>query len=234
MGGGLDNRGGIGHWLMDSSVVDWLGNVVDIGGGQTSGVDQGRISLSLSLGDSGGGSWNSVDQGVGEWEGVVDSVDKGGVDSSVVDNWVVDGSVVDNWGGGNSLDHWGVDSGVVDGVDQRDGVDGSLDNWNIVDAGDGVGVVDQGSRTGNIAGHWVDNMACGVEKSWISLSLGLSISGSLSIVSIGVWVSIGSVSIWVTISSSIWVSSISVCSVEKSSVSFGFRLSLWLSISQGG
>merc|ERR1711868_31611 len=196
MGGGLDNRGGIGHWLMDSSVVDWLGNVVNIGGGQTSGVDQGRISLSLSLGDSGGGSWNSVDQGVGEWEGVVDSVDKGGVDSSVVDNWVVDGSVVDNWGGGNSLDHWGVDSGVVDGVDHRDGVYGSLDNWNIVDAGDGVGVVDQ-RRTGNIAGHWVDNMAGGVEESWISLGLGLGISRSLAIVSVSVWVSItiGSVSI---------------------------------------
>merc|ERR1719351_693108 len=127
---------------MDSSVVDnWLGNVVDIGGGQTSGVDQGGVSLSLSLGDSGGGSWNSVDQGVGEWEGVVDSVDKGGVDSSVVDS-----------------------------VDHGDSVDGSLDNWNIVDAGDGVGVVDQGSnRTGNVAGYWVDNMAGGVEKSWVSL-----------------------------------------------------------------
>merc|ERR1719394_1726497 len=75
MGGGLDNRGGIGHWVMDSSVVDnWLGNVVNIGGGQASGVDQGGVSLSLSLGDSGGSSWNSVDQGVGEWEGVVDSV----------------------------------------------------------------------------------------------------------------------------------------------------------------
>merc|ERR1712095_146243 len=120
--------------------------MVNIGGGQTSGVDQGGVSLSLSLGDS---------------------VDKGGVDSSVVDNWVVNGSVVDNWGGGNSLDHWGVDSGVVDGVDHRDGVDGSLDNWNIVDAGDGVGVVDQ-RRTGNIAGHWVDNMAGGVEESWVS------------------------------------------------------------------
>merc|ERR1712018_704329 len=154
---------------MDSSVVDnW---VVDIGGGQVSGVDQGGISLSLSLGDSGGGSWNSVDQGVGEWEG-----------------------------GGDGLDKWGVDSGVVVGVDQGDGVDGSLDNWNIVDAGDGVCVVDQGSRTGNIAGHWVDNMAGGVEESWISLSLWFSISRSLSIVSIGVWVSIGSVSVWVTIS----------------------------------
>merc|ERR1711963_1054600 len=182
MGGGLDNRGGIGHWVVDSSVVDnWLGNVVNIGGGQTSGVDQGGVGLSLSLGDSGGGSWNSVDQGVGEWEGVVDSVDKGGVDSSVVDNWVVDGSVVHNWGGGNSLDH-------------RGGVDGSLDNWNIVDAGDRVGVVDQG-RTGNIAGHWVDNMAGGVEESWVSLSLRLSISRSLAIVSVSVWVSIGSVSI---------------------------------------
>ena len=183
MGGGLDNGGGIGHWVVDSGVVDnWLGNVVDIGGGQTSGVDQGGVSLSLSLGDSGGGSWNSVDQGVGEWEGVVDSVDKGGVDSRVVDNWVVDGSVVDNWGGGNSLDDWGVDSGIVDGVDHGDGVDGSLDNWNIVDAGDGVGVVDQG-RTGNIAGHWVDNMAGGVEESWVSLGLGLGISRSLAIVS---------------------------------------------------
>merc|ERR1711868_61868 len=196
MGGGLDNRGGIGHWLMDSSVVDWLGNVLDIGGGQTSGVDQGGVSLSLSLGDSGGGSWNSVDQGVGEWEGVVDSVDKGGVDSSVVDNWVVDGSVVDNWGGGNSLDNWGVDSGVVDSVDHGDSVDGSLDNWNIVDAGDGVGVVDQG-RTGNVAGHWVDNMAGGVEQSWVSFCLWLGISRSLAIVSVSVWVSIsiGSVSI---------------------------------------
>merc|ERR1711868_12722 len=156
---------------MDSGVVDnWLGNVVNIGGGQASGVDQGGVSLSLSLGDSGGGSWNSVDQGVGEWEGVVDSVDKGGVDSSVVDNW-------------------GVDSGGVDGVDHGDGVDGSLDNWNIVDAGDGVGVVDQGSRTGNIAGHWVDNMAGGVEESWVSLGLGLGISRSLAIVSVS-WVSI--------------------------------------------
>merc|ERR1719445_3032690 len=169
MGGGLDDGGGIGHWVVDSSVVDnWLGNVVDIGGGQTSGVDQGRVSLSLSLGDSGGGSC-----------------------SSVVDNWVVDGSVVDDWAGGNSLDDWGVDSGVVDGVDHGDSVDGSLDNWNIVDAGDGMGVVDQGSnRTSNIAGHWVDNMAGSVEKSWVSLSLGLGISRSLAIVSVSVWVSI--------------------------------------------
>merc|ERR1712227_120367 len=99
-----------------------------------------------------------------------------------------------------------------------------------------------------------------VEESSISISLWLSISRSLSVVSIGVWISsisimssiakaissvqeIGiGISLWLSISRSlsivsigtigIWVS-ISVGSVSKTiSIEIGISISLWLSISR--
>merc|ERR1719195_1646867 len=57
----------------------------------------------------------------------------------------------------------------------------------------------------------------------VSISLWLSISGSLSIVSIGVWVSVASVSIGIR-------SGISIVSIEGISISIS--ISLWLSISR--
>jgi len=63
-----DNRGhpvtgvdSVDKWGVDSHFVDCWESVVNIWGGQTSGIDQGGVSLrlSLSLGNSGGGSWDS-------------------------------------------------------------------------------------------------------------------------------------------------------------------------------
>merc|ERR1712079_972380 len=181
--------------------------MVNIWGGQTS-VDKGWVSFGLSLGDGGGGSWDS---GADNWEGIVQGVGQGQ-------------GVVDNWGVGHSLDNWGVDSSVVDKRGVSNSLDSSLDNWDIVDAGDGDLGVDEAAqqgRAGNIAGHWVVDSAVGVEKSGVSLGLRLSICGSLSVVS--VWVSSISVSVS-TIVSTIWPG-ISIISIE------GISISLWFSIS---
>merc|ERR1712018_253607 len=125
--------------------------------------------------------------GVGEGEGVVHK-------------WAVGNSAVDTWD--DSVDNWGVDSsGVVDNwslgnsLDNRNSVDSSLDDWDIVDTGDGDLGVDEAAqqgRAGNIAGHWVVDSGGGVEKSGVSLGLGLSISRSLSIVCVWVSISIAS------------------------------------------
>merc|ERR1719310_2149465 len=206
VGNSVDNwgLGGVDNWGVDSCVVDSWESMVNIWGGQTSGVDQGGVSLSLSLGDSGGGSW---DNRVHNWDCVVHGV---GQMEGVVDKWGVDSSVVDNWSMGNSLDS-------------------SLDNWNIVDAGDGELGVDkaaQQGRAGNIAGHWGVDSSGGVEKSWVSFGLGLSISGSLSVVS--VWVSVGSVSS--IVSTKIWPGGISIISIVSISISLWFSISRSLSI----
>ena len=236
VGNSVDNwgLGGVDNWGVDSCVVDSWESMVNIWGGQTSGVDQGGVSLSLSLslGDGGGGSWDNrvhnwdcVVHGVGQREGVVD---KWGVDSGVVDNWGMSNSL-DNWGMSDSLDNWSVDSSVVDNWSVGNSLDSSLDNWNIVDAGDGELGVDEAAQQGrasNIAGHWGVDSGGGVEKSWVSFGLGLGISRSLSVVSI--WVSVGSVSTIVS-SISIWPG-ISIISVVSISISLWFSISGSLSI----
>merc|ERR550525_16911 len=131
-----DNRGlgtvdGVDKWVVDSGVVDSWESMVNIWGGQTS-VDKGWVSFGLSLGN-GGGNWEGVVQGVGQGESVVHIW---GVDNTV-DNWGVDSGVVDDWGVSNSLDNWGVDSSIVDDRGVSNSLDSSLDNWDIVDAGDG-------------------------------------------------------------------------------------------------